>query len=456
MTESDIKIPEDFFLRMKGTLQRAFPDFLKSLKETSPISIRQNQHKNFSIEGEPVPWCETGRYLKTRPVFTLDPVLHAGAYYVQEASSMFLEQAIKQLGLQNKPIRVLDLCAAPGGKSTHLAGLLHEDSLLVSNEVIRARASILDENLTKWGVGNVVVTNNDPRDFDNLTGFFDVIVVDAPCSGEGLFRKDQDAMTEWSVNNVQLCAKRQQRILADVWPALKSDGILIYSTCTYNSLENEENMQWLAEQHKLESVNLTIESEWGIEAVKHKNIIGYRFYPHHVAGEGFFLSVVQKRESIEPVSLNKKVAPTSPAKKIQEQLSHWILDPDHYILHQHNDLISLFRKSVATDHLFLYRKLHIVNSGTAVASLKGDKPIPEHALALSTRLNREHFQTAELNKTDALNFLRKENIHLTGHNKGYLLVTNQNLPLGWLNVLDNRSNNLYPKTWRIRMGNSPV
>jgi 16S rRNA C967 or C1407 C5-methylase (RsmB/RsmF family)/NOL1/NOP2/fmu family ribosome biogenesis protein len=441
---------------MKGTLQSAFPDFLKSLKETSPISIRQNQYKNFSIEGEPVPWCETGRYLKTRPVFTLDPALHAGAYYVQEASSMFLEQAIKQLDLDKKPIRVLDLCAAPGGKSTHLAGLLHEDSLLVSNEVIRTRASILDENLTKWGVGNTVVTNNDPRDFENLSGFFDVIVVDAPCSGEGLFRKDQEAMMEWSVNNVQLCAKRQQRILADVWPALKSDGILIYSTCTYNSLENEENMQWLAEQHRLESVNLNIESEWGIEAVKHKNIIGYRFYPHHVAGEGFFLSVIQKRESIEPVSINKKVTPTSPVKKIQEQLTHWVLDPDQYTFHQHNDLISLFRKSLATDHLFLYRKLHIANSGTAVATLKGDKPIPEHALALSTRLNRERFQTAELNKTDALNFLRKENIHFTGHTKGYLLVTYQNLPLGWLNVLDNRSNNLYPKTWRIRMGNSSV
>jgi len=456
MTESDMKIPEDFFNRMKGTLQHAFPDFLKSLKETSPISVRLNQHKNFSIEGESVPWCKTGRYLQTRPAFTLDPALHAGAYYVQEASSTFLEQVIKQLDLHKKPIRALDLCAAPGGKSTHLAGLLHEDSLLVSNEVIRARASILDENLTKWGVGNTVVSNNDPRDFENLNGFFDVIVVDAPCSGEGLFRKDHEAMTEWSMNNVQLCAKRQQRILADVWPALKSNGILIYSTCTYNSLENEENMQWLAERHSLESVALNLEPGWGIEAVKHKEIMGYRFYPHHVMGEGFFLSVVQKREPTESVSINKKVAPTLPVKKIQEQLSHWVLDPDHFTFHQHNDSISLFRKSLVTDHLFLYRKLRIVNGGTAVATVKGDKVIPEHALALSTQLNRESFQTTELNETDALNFLRKENIHLTGHSKGHLLVTNQNLPLGWLNVLDNRSNNLYPKTWRIRMGNSPV
>jgi NOL1/NOP2/fmu family ribosome biogenesis protein len=351
---------------------------------------------------------------------------------------------------------VLDLCAAPGGKSTHLAGLLHEDSLLVSNEVIRARASILDENLTKWGVGNVVVTNNDPRDFENLPGFFDVIVVDAPCSGEGLFRKDHEAMTEWSVNNVQLCAKRQQRIVSDVWPALKSDGILIYSTCTYNALENEENMQWLADQHTLESVSLEVEPSWGIETVKYKNSIGYRFYPHHVMGEGFFLSVVQKRESIESLSPNKKVAPTLPSKKIQEQLSHWVLDPDRFTFHQHHDSISLFIKSLVTDHLFLHQKLRIVSSGTAVASVKGDKLIPEHALALSTRLNREYFQTAELNQADALNFLRKENIHLTGYNRGHLLVKHQNLPLGWLNVLDNRSNNLYPKAWRIRMSNSPV
>lgn len=456
MTESDMKIPEDFFNRMKGSLQHAFPDFLKSLKETSPISIRLNQHKNFSVEGEPVPWCKTGRYLKTRPVFTLDPAWHAGAYYVQEASSMFLEQAIKQLALDNKPVRVLDLCAAPGGKSTLLANLLHEDSLLVSNEVIRSRASILDENLTKWGVGNLVVTNNDPRDFENLTGFFDVIVVDAPCSGEGLFRKDREAMTEWSVNNVQRCARRQQRILADVWPALKSNGILIYSTCTYNALENEENIQWLAEHHTLESVALRLEPNWGIEAVNHKEIIGYRFYPHHVVGEGFFLSIVQKQELTEPVSPHKKGAPTSPAKKVQEQLSHWVLDPDHFTFHQHNDLISLFRKSLATDHLFLYQKLRVVNSGTAVATLKGDKVIPEHALALSTCLNRKHFQTVDLNQDDAVNFLKKENIHVQGHNRGYVLVTNQNLPLGWLNVLDNRSNNLYPKAWRIRMSNSPV
>lgn len=456
MTESDIKIPEDFFNRMKGTLQHAFPDFLKSLKETTPISVRLNQHKNFSIEGEPVPWCKTGRYLKTRPVFTLDPAFHAGAYYVQEASSMFLEQVIKQLDLHTKPIRVLDLCAAPGGKSTLLAGLLHEDTLLVSNEVIRARASILDENLTKWGVGNIVVTNNDPRDFENLTGFFDVIVVDAPCSGEGLFRKDHEAITEWSENNVQLCAKRQQRILSDVWPALKPDGLLIYSTCTYNSLENEENVQWLAEQHALKSIALNLEPSWGIEQVKHKDIIGYRFYPHHVMGEGFFISVVQKHESAESFSFNKKVTPTSPAKKIQEQLNHWILDPDHFVFHQHNDLVSLFKKSLVADQLFLYRKLRIVNSGTAVATLKGDKAIPEHALALSTRINRQSFQSVELSEVDALSFLRKENIHVTGYDRGYLLVTYHNLPLGWLNVLDNRSNNLYPKAWRIRMNNAPV
>ena len=180
-----------------------------------------------------------------RPSFTFDPLFHAGTYYVQEASSMFLEQALKQSVDLSQPLRVLDLCAAPGGKSTLLQSLLNKESLLVSNDVIKSRAAILEENIVKWGAANVVVTNNDPAHFARLENYFDAIVIDAPCSGSGLFRRDPEAINEWSENNVQLCSQRQQRIVADVWPALKQNGILIYSTCSYSAEEDEAILDWM-------------------------------------------------------------------------------------------------------------------------------------------------------------------------------------------------------------------
>lgn len=220
-------------------------------------------------------------------MFTLDPAFHAGAFYVQEASSLFLEQVLKQTVDLTKPLRVLDLCAALYGKSTHLLSLLSSDSLLISNEVIRARAQILWENIQKWGHLNVIVTNSDPSAFQQLKGYFDVILVDAPCSGEGLFRKDAEACQEWSEENVNLCSQRQRRILNDVWPALKENGILIYSTCTYNENENEANLNTLAAEHNVEFVSLNLKPEWNIETISSNDAIGYRFYPHRIKGEGF-------------------------------------------------------------------------------------------------------------------------------------------------------------------------
>ncbi|WP_199898505.1 hypothetical protein [Prolixibacter bellariivorans] len=205
-------LPESFTQRMQAQLGNEFEAFQQSLSDAAVSSVRINTTKfSGSVNDNQVPWSKTGFYLEERPFYTLDPFLHAGVYYVQEASSMFLEQAFQQLS--NEPVKVLDLCGAPGGKSTHIASLLPENSLLVSNEVIRSRAVILSENLKKWGNPSVVVTNNDPKDFASFKGFFDVIVVDAPCSGEGLFRRDENAITEWSPENTQHCAQRQQRIL---------------------------------------------------------------------------------------------------------------------------------------------------------------------------------------------------------------------------------------------------
>ena len=256
-------LPALFEERMRKLLPEESEAFFAALQTEPPVSIRLNPGKPVPISrlfpdeqiGLPVSWCESAYYLKSRPVFTLDPCLHSGTYYVQEASSMFLYHIFGQI-LPAHPVRVLDLCAAPGGKSTLIASRLSSGSLLVANEVIRSRAGILKENMIKWGTSHVVVTNNDPADFHHLKGAFDIIVVDAPCSGEGMFRKDPGAIQEWNESNLQLCSERQQRILADIWPCLKPGGFLVYSTCTYNPGENEAILERLIRKYGARSIEI--------------------------------------------------------------------------------------------------------------------------------------------------------------------------------------------------------
>ncbi len=442
--------PEAFQKRMQATLQDGWAAFESTHQQSSLTSIRLNPKKLIASSQAKIPWTEFGFYLDQRPSFTLDPLLHAGTYYVQEASSMFLEQAVKQSIDLNQPLKVLDLCAAPGGKSTHLLSLINNESLLVSNEVIRSRASILSENIQKWGNSNVVVTNNDPEDFQKLSGFFDLIVVDAPCSGEGLFRKDPSAMEEWSEDNVALCTQRQQRILANVWPALKEDGILIYCTCTYNTKENEENLAWLRKENKVESLKLNVNSEWGIEEIETDGIFGYRFYPHKVKGEGFFISVIRKKEETHSVSIRTKSQLPLAPKKITERLNDWLLHKHEFILL--DDLIVALPTTYFTEIDWLANHLKIVTKGTAIATVKHEKLIPEHALALSTSLNDKNFNSIELDLPLALSYLRKEAILIGEGQKGFAIVTYQGHPIGWVNLLGNRVNNLYPTNWRVRMG----
>lgn len=443
-------LPVAFEDRMKLTLGNEWNAFTQALQTTAPTSIRINPFKNHVAAGEQVPWSKWGMYLSERPKFTLDPVFHAGAYYVQEASSMFLEQAFHQATDLTKKLRVLDVSAAPGGKSTHTLSLLNNESLLVANEVIRSRATILAENIQKWGCSNAIVTNNDPEDFTRLSGFFDVIVVDAPCSGEGLFRKDPNAMKEWSPENVDLCGKRQRRILADVWPALKQDGVLIYSTCTYNRFENEETLQWLREQQDAESIELKTETAWGIDHVVENGIHGYHFYPHKVKGEGFFLSVIRKKGGAQELNLKARKGLTAPVKKIEEELKTWttLNDPKFFTW---NETAFAIPGSIYKETAFLLDHLKFVQAGTALATIKHDKLIPEHAAALAIHLNRDNFQQLEVPEDDALKYLRKEAMSAQADKKGYTLITHRGIPLGWVNALDNRMNNLYPKEWRIRM-----
>lgn len=445
-------LPEKFEDNLRALLQNEFQVFASSLREQAPVSIRTHPAKNNQADSrEPVPWSEFGKYLPDRPLFTLDPLLHGGAYYVQEASSMFLEQALKQCVNLNEPLNILDLCAAPGGKSTHILSLMNRESLLVSNDVIRSRASILSENIQKWGYPNAIVTNNDPADFRKLTGFFDVVLVDAPCSGEGLFRKDPEAMDEWSPHNVQLCCSRQRRIVSDVWDTLKENGILIYCTCTYNEAENEENLKWLKENHQVEFRDLRIDSKWGAQETKKHNVTGYRFFPHRAKGEGFFLSVMQKKENVRIAPIRNKNILTPPPRKIMERLQEWILPSAPVKFVKFNDLLFYTPESKSQEVEYLLQNFKIVYAGTNVATLKHDKLVPDHAVALSVELRKENFPTADLPQSEAIAYLRRDAFQIAGASPGFTLITYKDLPIGWANVLSNRVNNMYPTDWRIRM-----
>jgi 16S rRNA C967 or C1407 C5-methylase (RsmB/RsmF family)/NOL1/NOP2/fmu family ribosome biogenesis protein len=447
-----IRLPEEFQQEMKGKLGDDFREFIASLNDPAPVSIRLNPQKSTLLRPDkPVMWSAHGKYLDARPVFTLDPRLHAGAYYVQEASSMFIEQAFRQLTDAGTPLTVLDLCAAPGGKSTHILSLIHENSLLVSNEVIRSRASVLSENIHKWGYQNAVVTNNDPGHFQSLPGFFDVMVIDAPCSGEGLFRKDHDAAEEWSPQHVALCASRQKRIIADVWPALKENGILIYCTCTYNAQENENNLLWLQQQHEVEFLKLNIDAAWGVQEVGEGNVTGYRFFPHRVNGEGFFMSVMRKKEGGPPLRMKTKKDLTAASKKTSEALHPWVRDADRVRFLQWKDLIYFFPAEQIPHLGMLYQHLKIVHAGIPAATLKHDKLIPEHALAMSIDLQQAHFKTLSVPHDEAIRYLRRDTLTLPETAKGYYLILFEDVALGWVNSLGNRFNNMYPVEWRIRM-----
>lgn len=401
------------------------------------------QFPNFPTPLFPIFWSEYGYYLASRPSFTFDPLFHAGCYYVQEASSMFLEQAVKQTVDLSKPLKVLDLCAAPGGKSTHIQSLISKDSLLVSNEVIQSRVRSLKENIIKWGCRNVVVTNNDPKDFARLENYFDVIIVDAPCSGSGLFRKDPDAIEEWSEGNVQLCSQRQQRILSDVWPALREDGILIYSTCSYSKEEDEDIVDWIIKEFAIDYLPLTVHQGWGIIDTGK----GYRFWPDKVKGEGFFLSCFKKREADEP-AINRKKRETRPLTNAEKTIAANWIDIDEPYLFRHDGTIYVWPAQLKEDFSLLLNYLKVIYSGVEAGELIREKLIPSHALAM-TNLLKETITRTELNKEDAIRYLRKNELATEIKNKGWQLVTYGGHHLGWINVLPGRINNYYPRELRI-------
>lgn len=438
---------------MHNLLKGEAESFFKAIKDETVVSIRQNPFKNQSppLVTEQIPWTKHGYYLSQRPVFTLDPLFHAGSYYVQEASSMLLEQIVKQTVDLNQPLLALDLCAAPGGKSTHLLSLLNKDSLLVSNEVIRHRSNILSENIQKWGYPNAVVTNNDPVYFQNLNLQFDLIVVDAPCSGEGLFRKDEDAIKEWSPENVSLCSQRQQRILSDIWQTLKPGGVLIYSTCTYNSLENEENLKWLNEEISAEAIYTSLPETWGFNITETNGLQGYHAFPHRVKGEGFFIAALRKAEG-DQKNLKKQKKPLNLASKNEKALvSEYLLSPNEFSFIKHHETIIAIPQLWQREIQEINDKLSIVYEGLNIASFKKGKPVFEPSLALSTQVNTKAFDIYTCDNKNALHYLRKDAFDFEGMKEGNNLISFGNQPLGWAKRIGHRVNNNYPSHWRIRM-----
>jgi len=446
--------PLNFLNSITGSPGLNAENFSKAHQTTeSPTSIRLNPFKPSTIKGdEKVAWCDEGYYLNSRPSFTFDPLFHAGCYYVQEASSMFIGHILNYINKEDDAIKVLDLCAAPGGKSTLISSALKENDLLVANEIIKTRVPVLTDNLTRWGTANTIVSNNDPKDFSKLNGFFDIILVDAPCSGSGMFRKDPDAMNEWSEANVNLCHQRQERILADVYPALKEDGYLIYSTCSYSIEENEDILDWLCNEFDLESIRIPIESNWGIvESQSTQNKAwGYRFYPDKVKGEGLFAACLKKKDSDGEVAPAKSKEQQKPNFKEIDLVKPYINNADDFFFFKVNDDWLAIDRQHKESLVILQRYLYIKKSGVRIGKLMGKDMVPDHELALSLIINKDEFLQTQLTKDQAIQYLRRDNITgLEINDKGWSLMCYEGQPLGWAKLLPNRINNYYPKEIRI-------
>jgi 16S rRNA C967 or C1407 C5-methylase (RsmB/RsmF family)/NOL1/NOP2/fmu family ribosome biogenesis protein len=448
--------PEEFIKRISEQEYINTGSLLDALNEPSPVSIRINRGKwkGTPQDSDPVQWSPNGFYLQSRPSFTADPLYHSGCYYPQEASGMFLEQVVRQtIGVEGS-YRILDLCGAPGGKTTILADLLSAEGLLVSNEVIRSRASILSETVTKWGSGNILVTQSDPSSFKGLPGFFDLILTDAPCSGEGMFRTEI-ARSEWSTDNTALCPERQKRILLDVWPSLKENGILIYSTCTFNPSENEEIISWLTKRGRAECIRIDTGSLTGITEIGFEGIFGYGLHPGRVRGEGFFIAAVRKLEAVtgspggkrNPGSMRPSKDESSAAARVSGFSSDRIVKMGDRIAALACDP-SLFSDIAAS--------LRVISPGTLIGSMKQNDFIPDHDLALSTGITRGVFPEVELSFDDAISYLRRDNLSGISCAEGWNLATFRSVPLGFVKNIGRRLNNYFPVEMRIRMNRTDL
>lgn len=452
-------LPEDFQQQTRALMgDEMYEKLVCGLASEPVVSIRRNVLKwkseamQVADADGGVPWCKDGFYLRTRPNFTFDPLLHAGLYYVQDASSMFVDLVVRQLIAT--PVQMLDLCAAPGGKSTALRSALPEGSLLVSNEPMRPRANVLSENMQKQGHPDVIVTNNFPRDFRKSGLQFDAILADVPCSGEGMFRKDSGAIEEWSLPNVDKCWQLQREIVADIWPCLKPGGVLTYSTCTFNNKEDEQNVEWIAAELGADFVEIDIEKEWNIVGSLASEIPAYRFLPGFTRGEGLFLCVLRKHGEASSEPSKRKEKPQKQQK--QPSLKLPLTDADSYETLADGNRVFAMKKLWHQQVAAALRSLNVVHAGVVIGEQKGKDLIPDPSLALSIALKPDAFPRVPINHDQAIAFLRKETLVLPAETpRGYVLLTYRSLPIGFAKNLGNRANNLYPAPWRIKSTHIP-
>ena len=439
-------LSQEFIGQLQGLLPDEWEALVESITASEPsVAVRVNEARGAKVPAgaRRVPWCAEGFYLADRPAFTFDTDWHAGHYYVQDASSMFITHVIKHF--VHEPVRYLDLCAAPGGKTTAAMQALPPRSLTVANEIVPPRARVLADNVIRWGNPRCVVTSNTPANLGKFSGFFDVIATDVPCSGEGMMRKDDEAVAQWSPALVEQCAQRQREILADVWPALRPGGLLIYSTCTYNRQENEEIADFIVSELGATSLEVPIEAGWNIHPAIGSPCHCYRFMPHRVDGEGLFMTVFRKagegpRQDIRIKEKN--------AKKIDETCKPWLAKPQDYIIDQQGDLTIAVPQDIGREVAALRASLNVLHAGVELATVMGRKMVPHHALAMSTARADGAFPVCEVDYPTALRYLRGESITVDGP-RGHVLIAHQGAVLGFANNLGNRANNLYPKPQRI-------
>lgn len=445
---------------MNNQLGEDFPAFEASLLQLPSISLRVNPKKAADIfsDEEKVPWSENGKFLKARPEFVFDPLIHAGAYYVQESSSMMIANAIDF----SNNLRVLDLCASPGGKSTLLLSFMNSGSVLFSNELVGKRTTVLKENIVKWGYPNVIITSNRATDYKDFKGYFDVVLVDAPCSGEGMFRKNPIAIKEWNESKAFSCSIEQKGILENAVPLLRDGGLLIFSTCTFAPQENENNVEWMYKKFagQLSPASLSHDKSWGLseETVIHSDGCKqsvYKCYPHKFRGEGLFISLFKVNNGNRFIYKDHQQQHLKNlSDPLTKEMEKFVIPNDDHILTMMDDKIVLMNKQMLTIADFAISKLNIVSIGTTLGNLSYNTRefIPTHELSMSTQMNRS-FPSVELNKEQAIRFLKKEDIPgliLDVDTRGWLLAKYQGVPLGWLKANNNRVNNFYPKEWRLR------
>lgn len=433
-------LPAAFTDRITKDLGDRSGDFFAAHQTTPPVSVRFNPEKpgNSLHCSEDVPWASGACYLDARPSFTRDPLFHAGSYYVQEASSMMIEHVIRSCGLDElHDKRVLDLCAAPGGKSTHLLSMMNGGGLLVSNELIGSRNSALRHNITKWGFSNVIITQNDAGTISSVSDYFDLIIVDAPCSGEGLFRKDPAAVQHWTERNLINCESRQKDLLRSAIRSLAPGGTLIYSTCTYNSGENDQVIAALLENSLMSPVK--IEPAFGFVATE----FGLQAYPHLVKGEGFYVACVKKSEKGERNNEKERLIKASVPKGISVLLK----DPDYFTYHENNGTLFGFPEMLAVNFGYLKKHLNIRQAGLKIGEFKGRDFVPSPQIALSNHIHPDT-PFMDVDEFLAMSFLRLEPFKAELP-PGWHLIRHEGLGLGWVKSIGHRVNNYYPKNWRI-------